>query len=84
MVRKYPLLCCEKASARIDPLGPHCSFCQTHLCTDHIEDAEIEGHVFSACMNCKNTLMTRRPTFGEHCTCHDDEYCDHHDNVGYQ
>ncbi len=82
MVRKYPLLCCEKAPRAVDPLGIHCAFCMMHLCSEHAEDAEVEGHVFPSCANCHGTLKTRRPFKHEHCTCHDEEYCEHHSNVG--
>ena len=82
MVRKYPMLCCDKAPCIIDLLGFHCSFCQMHLCSSHAEDAEVEGHIFTACTSCHATLKDRRPSKHEHCTCHDEEYCDHHDNVG--
>ena len=78
MTRKYPQNCCEKASAKTD----HCSFCSINLCPDHAEEAEVQGHVFVSCINCKNALIARRPSFGEHCTCHDEEYCEHHSNVG--
>jgi len=66
----------------VDPLGLHCAFCLTHLCTDHEQDVEIEGHVFSACQSCAETLRSRRPGKHEQCTCCDEEYCDIHQEIG--
>ena len=79
--RKYALRCCTAASVRVDTLGSHCSFCGVHLCSDHSDDVEVGGHVFSACRHCKETLSSRRPGRHEHCTCHDEEYCDVHREI---
>lgn len=75
MVRKYLNTCCDGAEL-------HCAFCSIFICLTHVEDVEVEGHIFQACEDCATSLRDRRPGKHEHCTCHDEEYCEHHDNVG--
>ncbi len=65
----------------IEVIELHCSFCGIHLCHDHIEDVEVQGHTFTACHNCAATLRSRRPGQHERCTCHDEDYCDLHREV---
>ncbi len=79
--RKQSTQCCTRAPVYIEVTGPHCSFCQIHLCTEHEQDVEVQGHTFTACQNCAATLRSRRPGTHEHCTCHDEEYCDIHREI---
>lgn len=76
MVRKYSDACCENTAGR------HCAFCSIELCAAHEHDVEVEGHVFQACEHCAFTLATKRPGGKEHCVCHDEEYCEIHQNIG--
>lgn len=71
---KYSNACCEDAEL-------YCAFCSVNVCPKHVEDVEVEGHMFQACENCAAMLRSKRPGKHEHCTCHNEDYCDHHDNV---
>jgi len=79
--RKRSTRCCPRAPVYLEMMAPHCAFCQVQLCPEHTQDVEVEGHVFSACGSCAATLRSRRPGKHEHCTCHDEEYCDLHQEI---
>ena len=69
--RKKSTRCCTRAPVNIEVVGLHCSFCQIQLCPNHEVDAEVAGHVFTACQNCQESLASRRPGIHESCICHD-------------
>ena len=75
MVRKYSNACCDNAKL-------HCAFCSILLCPPHAEDTEVEGHIFQACEHCAETLRVRRPGQHEECLCHEEQYCEIHQNIG--
>ena len=79
--RKYPTRCCPRAPVNIEGTGLHCSFCGAHLCHEHEVDAEVQGHIFTACRHCAETLRSRRPGKHEECTCHHEDYCDLHTEI---
>lgn len=77
-MRKYShFSCCIES----DVAGCHCAFCSVALCEAHEHDVEVEGHIFQACEHCAEKLGAERPRSKEHCVCHDEEYCDIHENV---
>lgn len=75
MPRKYKDSCCDNAKY-------HCAFCSILLCPRHAEDVEVEGYIFWTCEHCAETLRVRRPGTHEECLCHDEEYCEIHQNIG--
>lgn len=75
-MRKYADSCCA------DTEGGHCAFCSIDLCAAHERDVEVEGHIFQACEHCAEKLAANRPGKNEHCVCHNETYCDIHNNIG--